>query len=71
MPIHSLRLAGILAQQDVLFGGDGETLTIRHETFSDASYEAGILLALRADPRHARGVVVGLEACSSWRARRA
>ncbi|CAN5264839.1 4-hydroxy-tetrahydrodipicolinate reductase [soil metagenome] len=60
VPIHSLRLGGVLAQQDVVFGGVGETLRIGHETLSDASYEAGILIGLRA-VRSARGVVVGLE----------
>ena len=70
VPIHSLRLSGIMAQQDVLFGGDGETLTIRHVTFSDSSYEAGILLALRAT-REMRGVVVGLDAVLEWEGSRA
>jgi 4-hydroxy-tetrahydrodipicolinate reductase len=60
VPIHSLRIGGVLAQQDVVFGGVGETLSIKHETFSDASYEAGILIGLRA-VLEARGVVVGLE----------
>jgi 4-hydroxy-tetrahydrodipicolinate reductase len=60
VPIHSLRLAGIVAKQDVIFGGTGETLTITHETLAPSSYEAGILLALRALPA-ARGVTVGLD----------
>lgn len=60
IPVHSLRLRGILAKQDVLFGGTGETLTISHETISASSYEAGILLALRA-VLDARGVTVGLD----------
>ena len=51
---------GVLAEQEVVFGGVGETLRIRHQTVSDASYEAGILLALRALPA-ARGLVVGLD----------
>jgi 4-hydroxy-tetrahydrodipicolinate reductase len=61
VPIHSIRLDGVLAQQDVLFGGVGETLSIRHLTMSDASYEAGIMLGLRAT-REARGLIVGLDA---------
>jgi len=61
VPIHSIRLDGVLAQQDVLFGGVGETLSIRHLTMSDASYEAGIMLGLRA-ARDARGLIVGLDA---------
>lgn len=61
VPVHSLRLAGVLAEQQVIFGGVGETVRISHQTVSDASYEAGILLALRALPE-ARGLVVGLDA---------
>jgi len=61
VPIHSLRMQGISAKQDVLFGGTGELLTISHETLSSSSYEAGILLALRSAPS-AEGVVVGLDA---------
>jgi 4-hydroxy-tetrahydrodipicolinate reductase len=58
--VHSLRLQGVVAKQDVLFGGEGEVLTISHETLSPSSYEAGIAVALRATPS-ARGVVVGLD----------
>jgi 4-hydroxy-tetrahydrodipicolinate reductase len=61
VPIHSLRLQGVAAKQDVIFGGTGETLTISHDTFSSSSYEAGILLALRA-AQSTEGVVVGLDA---------
>lgn len=60
VPIHSLRHAGLSARQEVVFGGDGETLRILHDTHTDASYEAGILLGLRA-VREARGVTVGLD----------
>jgi 4-hydroxy-tetrahydrodipicolinate reductase len=59
--VHSLRMSGLLAEQRVVFGGDGETLTITHSTLSPSSYEAGILLALRRAPM-AVGVVVGLDA---------
>jgi 4-hydroxy-tetrahydrodipicolinate reductase len=58
--IHSLRLQGVVASQDVIFGGTGETLTIRHETLSQTSYEAGIALALAAAP-NTLGVAVGLD----------
>lgn len=61
IPVHSLRLPGVEARQDVVFGGVGETLTITHQTLSGQSYEAGILLGLRALPA-ARGLVVGLDA---------
>ncbi len=60
VPIHSLRLEGLLARQEVLFGGDGETLAIRHETLAASAYERGILLALRA-ARTTKGVLVGLD----------
>jgi 4-hydroxy-tetrahydrodipicolinate reductase len=60
IPVHSLRLEGMLARQDVIFGGAGETLTISHNTLSAAAYERGILLALAAT-REARGVTVGLD----------
>ena len=60
VPIHSLRLTGVLAQQDVIFGGVGEVVRITHETLDDRSYEAGILIGLRALPS-ARGVIVGLD----------
>jgi 4-hydroxy-tetrahydrodipicolinate reductase len=61
VPIHSLRHAGLSARQEVVFGGVGETVRVIHDTHSDASYEAGILLGLRA-ARDAHGVVVGLDA---------
>jgi 4-hydroxy-tetrahydrodipicolinate reductase len=60
IPIHSLRLSGVVARQDVVFGGTGEVLTITHETISPSAYEAGIAVALRA-AASARGVTVGLE----------
>jgi len=61
IPVHSLRMTGLLAEQRVLLGGDGETLQITHSTLSSSSYEAGILLALRRAPE-AEGVSVGLDA---------
>jgi 4-hydroxy-tetrahydrodipicolinate reductase len=60
VPIHSLRHDGLSARQEVVFGGTGETLRLVHDTHSDASYEAGILLGLRA-AASAEGVVVGLD----------
>lgn len=60
VPVHSLRMDGVIAEQEVIFGGVGETLRVRHQTVSESSYEAGILLALRALPA-ARGLVVGLD----------
>lgn len=60
IPVHALRLEGVVARQDVLLGGTGELLTIRHETFSADAYEPGVRLALAALPG-VRGVVVGLD----------
>ncbi|CAB4607921.1 MAG: 4-hydroxy-tetrahydrodipicolinate reductase [Actinobacteria bacterium] len=61
IPVHSLRLAGVSAKQDVHFGGVSELLTISHETTSVSAYSAGILAAIRfaAD---AQGLHVGLDA---------
>ncbi|RWR24170.1 4-hydroxy-tetrahydrodipicolinate reductase [Agrococcus lahaulensis] len=58
VPVHAIRLPGVVARQEVIFGGVGETLTIRHDTTSSDSYSAGILLALRAEARP--GVTVGI-----------
>ncbi|MDF2444124.1 MAG: 4-hydroxy-tetrahydrodipicolinate reductase [Subtercola sp.] len=60
VPVHSLRMQGVVAKQSVIFGGVGEVLTLSHETLSSTSYEAGILLGLRAATT-ATGVVVGLD----------
>jgi 4-hydroxy-tetrahydrodipicolinate reductase len=60
VPIHSLRLRGVVARQEVILGGAGETLSITHNTLDSTAYEAGILLALRACAT-ATGVTVGLE----------
>ena len=60
VPIHSLRLDGVQAKQEVLFGGPGELLTVRHETSSPIAYAVGIRLAVTALPSLA-GVTVGLE----------
>jgi 4-hydroxy-tetrahydrodipicolinate reductase len=60
IPIHSLRMMGILAHQEVRFGGIGENLTVSHETVSQKAYERGIMLGLRA-ARDSRGLIVGLD----------
>ena len=60
VPIHSLRLAGVSAKQDVLLGGNSELLTISHETSSVLAYSAGILAAIRF-ALTAQGLHVGLE----------
>lgn len=61
VPVHSLRMSGVSARQEVVLGGAGETVRIVHETLSDESYEPGILLALRA-ATSTTGLVVGLGA---------
>lgn len=60
VPIHSLRLQGVVARQEVILGGAGETLSIAHNTLDSSAYEAGLLMALRACAG-ARGITVGLE----------
>ena len=59
-PIHSVRLPGLIAHQEVLFGGEGQLLTIRHDTFSREAFAPGVLLALERLPGLAAGVTVGL-----------
>lgn len=58
--VHSLRLRGVIAHQEILFGGDAETLSIRHDTYSRASFMGGMLVAVRAAPKLAR-LVEGIE----------
>ena len=60
VPIHSLRLSGVSAKQDVLLGGDSELLTISHETSSVYAYSAGILASIRFAAAN-KGLFVGLE----------
>ncbi|MHA7986992.1 4-hydroxy-tetrahydrodipicolinate reductase [Rathayibacter sp. CAU 1779] len=60
VPVHSLRLDGIVAKQSVILGGAGETLTITHDTTDSRAYAAGIIHALRSAPA-ARGLTVGLD----------
>jgi 4-hydroxy-tetrahydrodipicolinate reductase len=61
VPIHSVRLPGLLAHQEVIFGGLGQTLTIRHDTISREAFVPGVLLALQRLPTLPPGVTVGLE----------
>lgn len=60
--IHSLRLAGVLARQEVIFGGVGESLTVTHDTISDSSYQPGVRAALLAAASTSDEVIVGLGA---------
>jgi 4-hydroxy-tetrahydrodipicolinate reductase len=58
--VHGLRVRGLVAHQEVILGGLGETLTIRHDSLDRASFTPGVLLALRAIADHP-GLTVGLE----------
>jgi 4-hydroxy-tetrahydrodipicolinate reductase len=61
-PIHSVRLPGLVAHQEVVFGGPGETLTIRHDTTSRDAFAPGVLLALEKVGELPAGLTVGLDA---------
>jgi 4-hydroxy-tetrahydrodipicolinate reductase len=60
VPIHSVRLPGLVAHQEVIFGGLGETLTVRHDSLTRESFMPGVLLAVRK-VAEIDGLVVGLE----------
>jgi 4-hydroxy-tetrahydrodipicolinate reductase len=60
--IHSVRLPGLVAHQEVLFGGEGQLLTIRHDAFSREAYVPGVLLALEKISDLPPGLTVGLDA---------
>jgi 4-hydroxy-tetrahydrodipicolinate reductase len=58
--VHSVRLPGLVAHQEVLFGGEGEVLTLRHDSLDRASFMPGVLLAVRQVTTR-NGLTVGLE----------
>ena len=60
-PIHSVRLPGLVAHQEVILGGAGETLTIRHDTTSREAFVPGVLLALEQVRELPSGLTVGLD----------
>lgn len=60
VPVHSVRLAGLVAHQEVLFGTQGETLTIRHDSLDRSSFVPGVLLAVR-EVSERPGLTIGLE----------
>ena len=60
VPIHSVRLPGLVAHQEVILGGVGETLTIRHDSLSRESFMPGVIMAVRAVADRP-GLTVGLE----------
>jgi 4-hydroxy-tetrahydrodipicolinate reductase len=61
-PIHSVRLPGLVAHQEVIFGGPGQTLTIRHDTTSREAFVPGVLLALDGIRSLPPGLTTGLDA---------
>jgi 4-hydroxy-tetrahydrodipicolinate reductase len=61
VPIHSVRLPGVVAHQEVLLSEAGQLLTIRHDAFSRDAYVPGVLLALERLPGLPAGLTVGLE----------
>jgi 4-hydroxy-tetrahydrodipicolinate reductase len=61
VPVHSVRLAGLVAHQEVLFGTAGETLTIRHDSIDRTSFVPGVLLAVRRI-KERPGLTLGIEA---------
>jgi 4-hydroxy-tetrahydrodipicolinate reductase len=60
VPVHAVRLAGLVAHQEVLFGTAGETLTIRHDSMDRTSFVPGVLLAVRRVAEHP-GLTVGID----------
>lgn len=60
VPVHAVRLRGLVAHQEVLFGSAGETLTIRHDSLDRGSFMPGVLLAIRAIPTRP-GLTVGID----------
>lgn len=58
--IHSVRLPGLVAHQEVLFGGQGETLSIRHDSISRESFMPGVIMAIKEAPQ-IKGLVYGLD----------
>jgi 4-hydroxy-tetrahydrodipicolinate reductase len=58
--VHSVRLPGLVAHQEVVFGGQGQTLSIRHDSTDRTSFMPGVVLAIRNVAEH-EGLVVGLE----------
>lgn len=60
-PIHSVRLPGLVAHQEVVFGGEGQTLTIRHDSIDRRSFMPGVLLAVRRVSELPDPLTVGLE----------
>lgn len=63
--IHSVRLPGFMAHQEVIFGGNGQTLSIRHDSLDRSSFMPGVMLAIRHVHHHS-GCAVGLDSIMEW-----
>ncbi len=61
VPVHSIRVRGLVAHQEVVLGGAGETLTLRHDSIDRSSFMPGVLLGVRNVAGHP-GLTVGLDA---------
>ena len=61
VPIHSVRLPGLVAHQEVILGGQGQTLSIRHDTTSRDAFVPGVLLALERVGELDPGLTIGLD----------
>ena len=60
MRVHSVRLPGLVAHQEVIFGAEGQSLTIRHDSYDRTSFMAGVVLAVR-EVAGRPGLTLGLE----------
>jgi 4-hydroxy-tetrahydrodipicolinate reductase len=58
--VHSVRLPGLVAHEEVVFGAPGQSLSIRHDSYDRRSFMAGVLLAVRSVPQRP-GLTVGLD----------
>jgi 4-hydroxy-tetrahydrodipicolinate reductase len=58
--VHALRIAGLVAHQEIVFGAEGETLTVRHDSLDRVSFMPGVLLAVR-NVMSRPGLTIGLE----------
>jgi 4-hydroxy-tetrahydrodipicolinate reductase len=59
--VHAVRLPGLVAHEEVLFGGEGQTLSLRHDTTDRSAFIPGVLMAIRAVAERP-GLTVGLDA---------
>ena len=60
IPIHAIRIPGVVANQEVVFGAQGQSLSIKHDTISREAFMPGLILAIKATTSHT-GLIYGLE----------